>query len=76
MPAFTTAWRFITSVKYSAGMSMSVNTSRSGSHRVRVPVRFLARGVFCSSSPFLPTTSPFSKWRLYSYPSRQTVTSI
>ena len=75
IPAFTTAWRFITPEKYSAGMLMSVNTSRSGSHRVRVPVFFawdLGRGVFWSS----PTISPRSKRRRYSKPSRQTVTSI
>ena len=54
---------------------MSVNTSRSGSHRVRVPVLrlwFLGRGVFSS----FPTISPRSKWSVYSWPSRQTVTSI
>ena len=35
--------------------------SRSGSHRVFVPVFRLDRGVFCSSWPFFPTTSPFLK---------------
>ena len=56
-------------------MAMSVNTSRSGSQRVRVPVFLLwllGRGRFSS----WPTISPRSKWRLYSWPSRQTVTSM
>ena len=41
IPAFTTACRFITSAKYEGGIAISVKTSRSGSHRVLVPLFFL-----------------------------------
>ena len=57
-------------------MAISVNTSRSGSQRVLVPVLRLDRGVFTSSSPFSPVMLPFWKWSWYSNPSRQTVTSM
>ena len=53
---------------------MSVNTSRSGSQRMVVPVRFLLPVWSLTSS--LPTISPRSKCRRYSLPSRHTVTSM
>ena len=72
MPAFTTAWRWRTSVKYSVGMSIWVKTSRSGSQVMVVPVFFRSAGATCIS----PTRLPFSKWRSYRLPSRRTVTSM
>ena len=51
---------------------MSVNTSRSGSQRMVVPVFLRVRGV----TSIWPAISPRRKWSLYSFPSRQTVTSM
>ena len=45
---------------------MSVKTSRSGFQRNFEPVFFQLWGAFCSP----PMFSPFSKWRVYSRPSR------
>ena len=59
MPAFTTAWRCRTSLKYSSGMSVWVKTSKSGSQVMVVPVFFRSAGETFIS----PMSWPFSKWR-------------
>ena len=57
-------------------MLMSVKTSRSGFHRIVVPV-FLAFVGFFVKPSFVPVLfSPFSKCRPYSKPSRTMVTSM
>ena len=57
-------------------MLMSVNTARSGFQRMVVPV-FLEAAGFLTKPSLVPVLfSPFSKCRLYSNPSRVTVTSI
>ena len=75
--AFTTAWRRMVSRYHSAGMSMEVNTSRSGRHLMVVPVRVgSSEGSTCRAFFLAPTTLPFLKCSWYLLPSRYTVTSM